>query len=65
MRVGDGGIDDEDDEGNGVLIASLARLRAVDGSPAVPERFNPRDLWIVIDPTRMEIAVRRIAEAGL
>ncbi|HYO15100.1 MAG TPA: hypothetical protein VE685_18045 [Thermoanaerobaculia bacterium] len=64
FRAGDGGAGDDDGESNGVLAASLARLRGVGASPAAPERFDPRDLWIVVDPTRMEISVRQIAEGA-
>ena len=61
LRVGDGGASDEDGEPDGTLRAALSGLTAVEegGSPP-PERFSPRDVLLIIDPERLELATVRI-----
>jgi len=63
ITTGDGGDDDASRPGDGRLVASLARLHALGAAPAPPERFNPRDIVIAIDPDRMEVFVERLPEA--
>jgi hypothetical protein len=61
--VGDGGESDDDGAYDGRLRASLAGMRGVGDKPAEPpQRFNPRDLVVVIDPNRMEVSVHKVAE---
>jgi hypothetical protein len=60
--LGDGGKGDDDGAYDGRLVASLARLRGLPGSPAAPERFSPKDVVVIIDPDRMDVAVRQLAE---
>jgi hypothetical protein len=61
--VGDGGEADDDGVYDGRLVASLARLRGIGPNPpAAPQRFGPRDVIVVIDPNRMEVAVRQLVE---
>ena len=55
LRVGDGGSSDDDGQPDGTLRAALASLEGIGPSPAPPpERFSPKDLLLVIDPSRME-----------
>jgi len=54
---GDGGPLDEDGESNGHLRLALDRLNALPGSPAAPARLDKSDLWVIVDPLRMEITV--------
>ena len=62
--VGDGGEGDDDGAYDDRLRASLAGMRGVGEKPAEPpQRFNPRDLVVVIDPNRMEVSVHKVAEA--
>lgn len=52
-----------EDNRYGRLIASLARMRGVGPSPPeAPRRFSPRDLVVVVDPNRMEVSLRQLAE---
>jgi hypothetical protein len=61
--VGDGGEADDDGAYDGRLMAPLDQMRGVGASPAaVPERFSPRDVMVVIDPNRMEVALRQLVE---
>jgi hypothetical protein len=62
--VGDGGENDDDGAYDGRLRASLAGMRGVGEKPAEPpQRFNLRDVVVVIDPNRMEVSVHKVAEA--
>jgi len=61
--VGDGGETDDDGAYNGRLIASLVRLHGVGASPpGAPQHFSPHDVVVVIDPNRMEVGLRQLAE---
>lgn len=61
--VGDGGEADDDGAYDGRLMASLARLRRMEGTASeAPERFRPRDVLVIIDPNRMEVGVRQLLE---
>jgi hypothetical protein len=62
IAVGDGGESDDDGLYDGRLAASLAGLHAVESSPEAPQRFSAGDVVIVLDPNRMEISLRRLAE---
>jgi hypothetical protein len=63
VRVGDGGPDDDDGESDRRLVTSLARLLPVSGSPGspgAPGHLAAGDVLVLVDPDRMEIAVRTI-----
>jgi hypothetical protein len=55
ILVGRGGSNDEAG-GDGPLRASLSRMQPVGSSPVAPSSFDPKDLVILIDPNRLEIA---------
>jgi hypothetical protein len=54
---GDGGPRDEDGKSDGHLRFALDKLDPLPGSPAPPSRLNGQDLWLLVDPLTMEIAV--------
>lgn len=56
---GDGGDRDVDGESDGSLSFAMDRFDALSGSPAAPAQVGETDLWLVIDPMTMEIAVLR------
>jgi hypothetical protein len=56
---GDGGPRDEDGANDGHLRFSLDKFDPLPGSPAPPARLQGNDLWIVVDPLAMEIAVHK------
>jgi hypothetical protein len=56
---GDGGDQDADGLSDGRVRFALDRLPPIAGSPAPPKKVNGADLWFVVDPLRMEIAVHK------
>jgi hypothetical protein len=54
---GDGGDRDEDGQSDGRLSFALDGFDPLPGSPAPPAKARAEDLWLVIDPRRMEITV--------
>jgi len=59
FAVGDGGPSDGDGVNDGHLRFALDRLRPLPGSPAAPSRLGGKDLWFIVDPLAMEIAVHK------
>ncbi len=53
----DGGSRDEDGKNDGRMSLSLARFEPLPGSPEAPAKLEDRDLWIVIDPVAMDLAI--------
>jgi hypothetical protein len=53
----DGGPRDEDGKTDGHLRFALDKLNPLPWSPAAPARADAADLWIIIDPLKMEITV--------
>jgi hypothetical protein len=64
QSLGDGDASDEDHAANGRIEWAAARGRAVRGGPAAPEDFDPGDVIIAIDPTRMELYATRLPGGG-
>ncbi|HSN85652.1 MAG TPA: hypothetical protein VL025_02790 [Thermoanaerobaculia bacterium] len=65
LTAGDGGTLDDGEPGDRRVSFALPVARGLDripGNPAAPERYRPRDLVVVVDPNRMEVAVTRVAE---
>jgi hypothetical protein len=56
---GDGGPRDEDGKNDGHLRFALDKFDPLPGSPASPAKLQRTDLWIVVDPLSMEIAVHK------
>ncbi len=56
---GDGGPRDEDGRNDGHLRFAIDKFDPLPGSPAAPAKLNGQDLWFVIDPLAMEIAVHK------
>ena len=56
---GDGGDQDADGRSDGRVRFDLDRLTPLPGSPAPPKKVMGSDLWIIIDPLKMEIAVHK------
>jgi hypothetical protein len=54
---GDGGERDEDGQSDGRLSFALDGFEPLPGSPAPPAKARAEDLWLVVDPRRMEITV--------
>lgn len=61
LTLGDGGGNDGDGATDGSITASLARMRSLEGSPAAPDRFSPRDVVAVVDPNRLQYYVETLA----
>lgn len=58
LTVGDGSEADEDGQADGRIAAALDRLRPVAAEGAnPPQRFDPKDVVILIDPNQMELTV--------
>jgi hypothetical protein len=55
----DGGPRDEDGKNDGHLRFALDRFDPLPGMPAAPARLKGNDLWFVVDPLTMEIAVHK------
>lgn len=55
----DGGPRDEDGTNDGHLRFALDRFDPLPGMPAAPAKLKGNDLWFVIDPLTMEIAVHK------
>jgi hypothetical protein len=53
----DGNSIDQDGEVNGHLRVALDRLTPLTNGPAAPEKAAPNDLWLIVDPSTMEITV--------
>jgi hypothetical protein len=53
----DGGPRDEDGKTDGHLRFALDKLNPLPGSPAAPARVDAGDLWLIVDPLKMEITV--------
>lgn len=59
---GDGGDHDSDGEVNGESRFALDQLEALPGAtdgPAPPTKAKSEDLWIVVDPRKMEISIHK------
>jgi hypothetical protein len=56
---GDGGPRDEDGANDGHLRFALDKFDPLPGSPTAPTKLTGQDLWIVVDPLAMEIAVHK------
>jgi hypothetical protein len=56
---GDGGPRDEDGKNDGHLRFALDRFDPLPGMPAPPAKLKGSDLWFVVDPLTMEIAVHK------
>ena len=56
---GDGGPRDEDGKNDGRLRFALDRLQPLAGSPEAPSKARGEDLWFIVDPAKMEIAVHK------
>ncbi|MFY9824616.1 MAG: hypothetical protein WAM82_24780 [Thermoanaerobaculia bacterium] len=61
---GDGGPRDLDQSANGQLSFALDGFDALPGSPAAPAKAGSTDLWFVIDPAALEIAIFQPAAGG-
>lgn len=62
LEGGDGGDHDSDGVVNGQSRFALDELGALPGAaegPAPPAKVKSEDLWIVVDPLRMEISIHR------
>jgi hypothetical protein len=55
----DGGPRDEDGKNDGHLRFALDRFDPLPGMPAAPAKLKGSDLWFVVDPLTMEIAVHK------
>lgn len=63
LTLGDGSDLDADGKPDGKLAAALDQLEPVPGTSAPPpDRFDPRDVVVLIDPNRMELT---IVQAGV
>jgi hypothetical protein len=56
---GDGGDQDADGRSDGRVRFDLDQLTPLSGSPAPPKKVKGSDLWFIVDPLKMEIAVHR------
>lgn len=56
---GDGGPRDEDGKNDGRLRFALDRLQPLPGSPEAPAKARGEDLWFIVDPAKMEVAVHK------
>jgi hypothetical protein len=56
---GDGGPRDEDGRNDGHLSFALDRFDPLPGMPAAPAKLRGGDLWFVVDPLAMQIAVHK------
>ena len=56
---GDGGAQDADGLRDGRARFALDRLTPLPGSPPPPTKVNGSDLWFIVDPLKMEIAVHQ------
>ncbi len=61
---GDGGPRDLDKSANSRLKFALDQFDALPGSPAAPAKAGGTDLWFVIDPAAMEIAIFQPVTGG-
>jgi hypothetical protein len=61
---GDGGPRDLDRSANGRLSFALDQFDALPGSPAAPAKAGAADLWFVIDPQAMQIAIFKPVGGG-
>jgi len=61
---GDGGPRDLDRSANGRLSFALDQFDALPGSPAAPAKAGAADLWFVIDPQAMQIAIFKPVAGG-
>lgn len=55
LTVGDGSAQDDDGVADGKLAAALDQMKPVAGTAEPPQRFEARDLVILIDPNRLEL----------
>jgi hypothetical protein len=55
----DGGPRDEDGKNDGHLRFALDKFDPLPGMPAAPAKLKGNDLWFVVDPLTMEIAVHK------
>ena len=60
LTVGRGGVNDESG-GDGPMRVSLTHLKPIGASPAPPSKLSAKDVVILIDPNRLEIASLRVA----
>jgi hypothetical protein len=56
---GDGGDQDADGLSDGRVRFALDGLTPLPGSPPPPKKVNATDLWFIVDPLKMEIAVHK------
>lgn len=56
---GDGGDQDADGLSDGRVQLALDRLTPLRGSPPPPSKVRGSDLWFIVDPLKMEIAVHK------
>jgi hypothetical protein len=56
---GDGGDQDADLRNDGRVRFALDGLTPLPGSPPPPSQVNGSDLWFIVDPLKMEIAVHK------
>jgi hypothetical protein len=64
QSLGDGDPDDEDGAANGRIDWSVDKGRAVKNGPAAPADFDPGDVIVVMDPTRLELYATRLPGGG-
>jgi hypothetical protein len=57
FAAADGGGDDQDGKNDGRMRLALPRFMPLQGSPAAPAKLDGKDLWFVIDPVAMNLAV--------
>jgi hypothetical protein len=63
LTVGDGGQNDDSPAADGLLVASLSRLRnSLAGGPPAPDAFKAGDLVFAIDPNRLEYFAEKVAQ---
>lgn len=62
LTVGDGSITDEDGAADGKIAAALDQMRPLGQGAQPPQRFDPKDVVLLIDPNRMELTVARAGE---